>query len=93
MSVSYTHLDVYKRQGYKYILTIINCFSKYAFTIPLKTKSSNDIVKALSPILRANKMKHLQTDHGTEFYNSHVQRLLGYYNINHYSTYSDKKHP
>lgn len=78
-------------KGYKYILTIINCFSKVAFAIPLKTKSSNDIVTALTPILRANKMNHLQTDNGKEWYNAKVKRLLNHYNINHYSTYSDKK--
>lgn len=29
---------------------MINCFSKHAFAVHLKTKSSNDIVKVLSPI-------------------------------------------
>lgn len=25
-------------KGYRYIMTIINCFSKYAYAVPLKTK-------------------------------------------------------
>lgn len=78
-------------KGYKYILTIINCFSKFAFAIPLKTKTSNEIVKAITPILQTNKMNHLQTDKGKEWYNEPVQKLLNKYNINHYSTYSEKK--
>ena len=78
-------------RGYKYILTMINCFTKFAFAIPLKTKKSNEIVKALLPILRTNKMKHLQTDKGKEFYNIPVQSLLNNFNVNHYSTFSDKK--
>lgn len=36
-------------------------------------------------------MKHLQTDQGTEFFNSTVPSLLNSHNINHYYTYSDKK--
>lgn len=78
-------------RGYKYMLTVINCFSKFAFAIPLKSKTSNEIVRALTPILRSNKMKHLQTDKGKEFYNLPVRQLLDQYNINHYSTHSNKK--
>lgn len=46
---------------------------------------------ALEPILADNRMKHLQTDEGKEYYNSVVQALLKKYNVNHYSTYSEKK--
>lgn len=78
-------------KGYKYILTMINCFSKYAIAVPLKTKQADEVVKALKPILENNKMKHFQTDQGTEWFNSKVSSLLKSYNINHYFTYSDKK--
>lgn len=78
-------------KGYKYILTIINCFSKYAFAIPLKDKTGPEIVKAITPILMTNKMKHLQTDAGKEFYNVGFTNLMKTYGINHYSSYSDKK--
>lgn len=85
--IPYTKIN----KGYKYILTMINCFSKYAFAVPMKTKSSSEVVKVLKPILQNNKMNHLQTDRGKEWYNVSVQNLLKQYNINHYSTYSDKK--
>ena len=78
-------------KGFKYILTMINCFSKLAFAIPLKTKTASEIVKALTPILKSNKMKHFQTDQGKEWFNSSVKKLLQNYNINHYSTFSEKK--
>lgn len=78
-------------KGFKYIMTIINCFSKFAIAIPLKSKSANDIVNALEPILQQFPMKHFQTDQGTEWFNSKVKLLLNKYNINHYYTFSDKK--
>lgn len=78
-------------KGYKYLLTIINCFSKIAYAIPLKNKSGLEVSNALEPILKNNRMNHLQTDAGLEFYNTHVTRLMKKYGINHYSTYSDKK--
>lgn len=80
-----------ENKGYKYILTIINCFSKVAYALPLKKKSGPEVANALEPILSSNRMKHLQTDAGLEFYNTHVQKLMKKYAINHYSTYSDKK--
>lgn len=78
-------------KGYKYLLTMINCFSKVAYAFPLKNKSGLEVANALEPILNTDRMNHLQTDAGLEFYNSHVTRLMKKYGINHYSTNSDKK--
>lgn len=36
-------------------------------------------------------MKNFQTDKGTEFFNLDVRSIGNRFNINHYSTYSDKK--
>lgn len=77
--------------GYKYILTIINCFSKYAYAIPLLSKHASSIVEAIKPILSKNKMKYLQTDDGTEYRNTEFKKLMKQYGIRHYSSYSDKK--
>lgn len=78
-------------RGMRYILTVINCFSKFAYAIPLKSKTGEAVAAALKPIFEINKMKYLQTDQGKEFYNSHVRHLLSKHNINLYSTYSDLK--
>lgn len=76
--------------GHRYILTIIDVLSKYAWAVPLKNKSGSDTAKAIAEIIRDSKRrpKNLQTDMGKEFYNTDVQRLVKKYNINHYSTYS-----
>lgn len=78
-------------KGYRYIMTMINCFSKFAFAVPLKDKSGLEVAKALEPILSKHKMKNLQTDDGKEWFNTNVARLVKKYKINHYSTYSDLK--
>ena len=77
--------------NYKYILTVINCFSKYAYAIPLKNKRAPTIVEAIKPILDANSMRYLQTDQGTEFFNKEFKTLVKQYNIKHYSSYTEKK--
>lgn len=37
------------------------------------------------------KFKNFQTDQGTEFFNSEVKKLVNEFNINHYSSFSEKK--
>lgn len=78
-------------KGYKYIMAVINCFTKFAITVPLKSKNSSDIHSALEPILKKYPMKHFHTDDGKEWFNHKVITLLKSYNINHYSTFSDLK--
>jgi ribulose bisphosphate carboxylase small subunit len=78
-------------KGFKYIMTIINCFSKVAFAVPLKSKTGKDVAQALEPILSKHKFTNFQTDFGKEFFNSHVNLLMDKYKINHYATYSDLK--
>src|SRR5215469_10815540 len=80
-------------KSYNYILTVIDVLSKYAWALPLKTKSGNEMVDAIAKIIRDDRRcpKNLQTDMGKEFYNANVQKLFKEYNINHYSTYSVMK--
>lgn len=80
-------------KGYRYILVVINAFSKFVWTVPVKRKTGKEVATALNSILKnlSNAPKNLQTDLGKEFYNSEVRNLLQRYNIHHYSVYSSKK--
>ena len=64
-------------KGYKYLLTCIDIFSKYAWVFPLKTKQGQELVKAFQTILSSGrKLLKLQTDQGTEFLNRLFQKFL-----------------
>lgn len=77
-------------KGYRFLLTVIDAFSKYAWAVPTKTKTGTEITQAMQTILNEGRQPiNLQTDDGKEFYNKHFQNLLGQYNINHYSVYSN----
>lgn len=80
-----------ENKGYKYILTVINCFTKYANAFPLKDKSAKSVAAAMKQYLLRSKVKHLQTDMGKEFYNSSFKQLMKQFNINHYSTFTEIK--
>ena len=53
-----------ENKGYNYMITIIDTFSKYAWTMPVKNKSAKEIVEALEKILMNTYPRHLQTDQG-----------------------------
>lgn len=82
-----------QNKGYKYILIVINAYSKYAWAEPLKTKTAVEVSAAMKKILKTLKTppNNLQTDMGKEYYNSNFKNLMSEYNINHYSTYSSIK--
>lgn len=79
--------------NFKYILVIIDTFSKYGWAIPLKQKNKEYMTDAFSNLLSQQQRcpKNLQTDMGTEFYNSKFKKILKTHGINHYSTFSIKK--
>ena len=73
-------------KGYRYLLTCIDIFSKFAFVIPLKDKKGITIKNALQKIFNKRKPKFLWTDNGKEFYNNQVNDLLEKNNFKLYST-------
>lgn len=80
-------------KGYRYILVVINAFSKYVWTHPLKSKTGKDVALAMKAILEETKTppKNIQSDFGKEFFNKEFKILMDAYNINHYSTFSNLK--
>lgn len=64
-----------KNDGYRYLLCVIDVFSKYAWVIPIKDKTGATLVKAFQKIKNRTPLR-LQTDKGTEFLNRKFQAYL-----------------
>lgn len=63
--------------GVKYLLTAIDCLSRYAFAIPLTSKKPKDVVEALSKIFKEYGIPlKVFTDKGREFLNKDVKVFL-----------------
>ena len=85
--------------NYKFILTVIDIFTKYAWAIPLKNKSGLSITNGFRIVLSENpqggsesrKPEKLWVDRGSEFYNKTFKSLLKEYETKLYSTYIDLK--
>ena len=62
--------------GYKWILNIIDTFSKKAWSFKLKNKGAKSMHDVMEPFLKENPCKLIEFDRGKEFYNSKVLNLL-----------------
>jgi L-rhamnose mutarotase len=80
-------------KGYKYILTCVDVFSRFARAQPLKSKNASAVHDAIEIMLKDDKSipRYIQTDEGKEFYNNKVGQLLERHKIQHYSVYSQFK--
>uniref|UniRef100_A0A674NX61 Integrase catalytic domain-containing protein n=1 Tax=Takifugu rubripes TaxID=31033 RepID=A0A674NX61_TAKRU len=78
--------------GYNYLLTVIDIFSKKAYVRALKRKSAAEVVKAFESIFESSQTpEKIQTDAGKEFFNKSFEALMRKHNIVHFSTASHLK--
>jgi len=66
-------------RGYRYLLTVVDVFSKHAWVEPVKNKTGKTVTDAMTKILKRSegrKPLNLQTDDGKEFYNKTFQELM-----------------
>ena len=80
-------------KGYRYILLLIDCFTKMVYVAPIKRKNKNDTAQAFEKIFSNfdEFPVNLVTDNGKEFFNSAVQSVFTSYGINHYKIKSKMK--
>ena len=74
-------------RGYRYVLVVIDNFSKFGWTIPLKNKNAQTIKDTFENILISSKRSPnlIESDRGKEFYNNIFQDFLNKNNIKLYS--------
>ncbi|XP_015601788.1 uncharacterized protein LOC107270880 [Cephus cinctus] len=73
------NMSAYAREnrGYRYLLTVIDIFSKFAWAVPTKSKNAKDVTAALRSVLAKGRIpKKLHVDQGREFYNSEFKDLM-----------------
>ena len=80
-------------KGFRFLLCVIDIYSKYAWFFPLKDKKGASIVKTFQSILKKSNRKpnKIWVDKGSEFYNSHFKKWLKDNNIEMYSTHNGGK--
>ena len=84
---------VKQNDGYKYILTVRDIFSRYAWVRVTKNKDKKTIADVFENIIKQSerKCKRLWTDNGGEFYNKWFESTLKRLKIIRYTTQSELK--
>ena len=78
--------------GYKYLLAVIDIFSRYAWVEPIKDKTAPQIVRAFNKILsNGRKPRRLRTDAAKDFTSRGFQKNLKDKGITHFTTHSEKQ--
>jgi transposase InsO family protein len=78
--------------GFKFLLVLIDIFSRYLFILPLKSKQHQSIINGLKLIFqRGRKPTTLRTDKGSEFKNRWFKAFLKQENVNILYTQNETK--
>lgn len=80
--------------NYRYFLILVDCYSRRFWAVPVKSKTSTDMMAAFDKIFSTTNghvPSALVTDQGLEFYANRMQKYFKDLNINHYSTKSEIK--
>ena len=72
-------------RGYRYVLFIIDNFSKFGWTVPLKNKNAQTIKDSFFLINSKTKPNLIESDRGRELYNNIFKDFLNTNNIKLYS--------
>ena len=80
-------------KGFRFLLCIIDIYSKYTWVIPLKDKKGLSIVNGFQKILKESNRKpnKIWVDKGSEFYDNSFKKRLKDNDIEMYSTNNERK--
>ena len=78
-------------KGYKYLLAVIDVYSKYGWIVPLKTKTGKEVAQAFRKLFHNGHPSRLWTDKGTAFYNRQLKDVLEANDVMLYFTENEEK--
>ena len=86
-TINYRNISGPQNKGFKYIMVVVDVFSKVAWAEPMKRLNDVASVEALDSIIsRMDEIpQNFVTDRGKEYYNRKAYDLFSRYGINHYS--------
>ena len=78
----------------RYLLTVIDVFSKFTWVVPVHSKDAKTITEVFDQVLTTatpRQTRRLQTDKGKEFCNSDLQNLIKRHKIQHFASENDQQ--
>ena len=83
IGIDLVNMEHYEHNGYKYILTGIDLFSKKGYAYPLKNKEASTVSKAMKYLIdnEIHYVASIRSDNGSEFIADDFKKLLDKYEI------------
>lgn len=81
----------FHNRQYNYILTVIDIFSKFAWALPIRKKTGEEIKNAFVTLFKERIPLKIQTDKGLEFINKTTQELFKKHQVHWFSTENETK--
>ena len=94
--VFFTDADMIKENnGYRYLFTCIDCFTKMTWVFPLKKNNCDSVMRSFQSIIQicGKKPERLNSDRGSELICKKFAKYLSDLKIFHYLSYSLRKCP
>lgn len=80
-----------ENEGFRFLLTLVDVFSKKGYVIPLKSKSGKEVSRAFEEFFeKSPPIKAIQTDKGREFYNGSVAEVFKKFGVKHFSSHDER---
>ena len=79
-------------RGHRFLLFIIDAFSKYGWVAPIKDKTAKTLTRVMENILTRSKRRplHLQSDKGSEFVNRQFKAMLQKRGVKFYTSQNEE---
>jgi hypothetical protein len=80
-----------ENDGFKYVIVMIDLFSRFGHTVPIKGKTANFVIDGMKTVFDKVKPVWIRTDKGGEFLNKKVKDYLKKEKIGHIVTQNEPK--
>ncbi|XP_071123129.1 uncharacterized protein [Mytilus edulis] len=78
-----------ENENFKYVLVVVDCFSRYLWLQPLKNKTGDEVTSAFKKIFTEAKPEKIRTDKGQEFLAKKTQSLFKSNGVRHFSAQNE----
>ena len=80
-----------ENKGYRYLLTCIDILSKFAWVVPLKSKTARNVIEVFEKIFKMGRIPIKQSDGGHEFNNTAFKQYMKKKGIHYFTTKNETK--
>lgn len=80
-----------ENKKFSYFLVAIDIFTRYAYTVPLLTLTSGEVIEALRGIFEKSKPQRCRTDMGSEFCSKEAEQFFKDESIIHFTSKTETK--